>query len=125
MENQINIKIKTGETDVKIEKEINGEIVTTIEKQPVYSTYILKQTFRAIMYFEELTKKSVSNADENVTDLITMFYCLLKAANKDSFKYTLDEFIELLDDNQEQIEVFNNYLLAQAQPQDKKKQKKT
>lgn len=89
-------------------------------------TYILKQTFRAIMYFEELTKKSVSNADDNLSDLITMFYCLLKAANKDSFKYTLDEFIDALDDNQEQIEVFNNYLLtqAQAQPQGKKKVKK-
>lgn len=100
MEDSINIKIGSGET------------------------YILKQTFRAIMYFEELAKKSVNNADDNLTDLIIMFYCLLKAANKDSFKYTLDEFIEVLDENQEQVEVFNNYLLSKKQPEDKKKLKK-
>ena len=52
-----------------------------------------------------------------------MFYCLLKAANK-IHSNTQNEFIDAFDDNQEQIEVFNNYLLTQAQAQAQPKVKK-
>ena len=72
--------------------------------------FIIKQSFRALMLFEQLTGRSSNDIKENISDLITLFYCILKAANKQTFTFQLDEFVDYLDENQDKIEVFNNYL---------------
>lgn len=86
--------------------------------------YILRNSTRALLKFEELTGKSVLLINENYTDTITLFYSMLYGANKNTFKYGLDEFIDVLDDNEGSIEVFNNYLISQAPVENKKKVKK-
>ena len=72
--------------------------------------FIIKQTFRALMLFEEISGRNSNEIKENINDLMLLFYCILKGANKLTFQYSFDEFIDLLDDNQESIEVFNEYL---------------
>ena len=87
--------------------------------------YTLKPSTRSLLKFEDMTKKSVSKLDDNFSDIITLFYCMLYGANKDIFKLSFDEFIDIIDDNQESIEVFTEYLKNQAEPvEDKKKIKK-
>jgi hypothetical protein len=73
--------------------------------------YIIKQTFRALMYFEEMTGKKSFSADDSVRDITTLFYCFLKACNREIFKYTYDEFIDVMDDNQNIFEEFSDYLI--------------
>lgn len=89
--------------------------------------YTLKNSTRALMKFEEITKRSVTELNENFTDTIALFYSMLYGANKNTFKYSYEEFIDILDDNQNQIEVFSNFLIDQAKDkvvEPKKKVKK-
>jgi hypothetical protein len=76
--------------------------------------YLIKKSNRALMEFERVTGKSVFNLDDSYTSLITMFYCILKVNNQ-HFSYTLDKFIDLLDNNQDSIDVFNEFLLKEAE----------
>jgi hypothetical protein len=83
--------------------------------------FIIKQTFRSLMLFEEITKKPATQVNDSLTDIITLFYCVLKGANKTTFNYTQDEFIDLLDTHQDSINVFTDYLQSQAPEQTPKK----
>lgn len=83
--------------------------------------YKLKQSFRALMLVEKHIGKSVFAMDESLNNTVILFYYILQANNKNTFKFTLDEFIDLLDETPEAIEVFTEYLQAQQQPEDKKK----
>jgi hypothetical protein len=74
----------------------------------------VKQSFRALMMFEEITKRSVYQMNESVNDIITLFYCILKANNKDAFTYTFDQFVDLIDEAPESIDAFNSYLASNA-----------
>jgi len=84
--------------------------------------YQIKQSFRALMYFEEMQGKQYTES-QKISDQLAMMYCILKAANKETFKYSFDEFIDLIDDNQDQVEKFFNSLVKPEQ-QSKKKVKK-
>lgn len=75
--------------------------------------YIVKQSFRSLMEFEKITKKPAGEINVTINDMVTLLYCVLKSCNKETFKYTLDEFIDVLDDNGEAITDFSNYLLEQ------------
>jgi hypothetical protein len=89
--------------------------------------YIIKQSFRSLLLFEEITKRSANNFEENISDVITLFYCILKASNQKTFLFSLDQFIDLLDENQNSLNEFTNYLQDQAKDQkieNKKKIKK-
>lgn len=75
--------------------------------------YVVKKSMRALLLFEELTGKPMSKIDDSLNNTITLFYCILKVANKD-FNYTFDEFIDLIDENIDSINVFTEYLQSEA-----------
>jgi hypothetical protein len=86
--------------------------------------FIVKKSFRSLLLFEELSGKGIDQLKETLTDLMLLFYCILKANNKDTFNYTLDEFISAIDEAEEKpLDKFNEYLVGQAKGQvdDKKK----
>ncbi len=74
--------------------------------------YKVKKSYAALLKFEELTGRGVNEMKDNVTDLLTLFYCILSAAN-DNFNYSFKEFIKVIDDNESAVEVFNEYLMSQ------------
>ena len=76
--------------------------------------YTIKQSFRALMLFEELTGKSVSLMNETMADITKLFYCIVKGNNREKFNYTFDEFIDLLDAETEVFTVFTDFLQEQA-----------
>lgn len=53
-------------------------------------------SLRASFLYEEIAKKSSSKI-ENLKDNILMIYCLMVAHNKETFQYTFDEFVEILE----------------------------
>jgi spore coat polysaccharide biosynthesis protein SpsF (cytidylyltransferase family) len=77
--------------------------------------FLIKQSFRSLMEFEKMTKKPAPEMDVTVNDLITLFYCVLKAANKETFDYSFENFIDVLDNNSEVLNEFSNYLIKQQQ----------
>jgi hypothetical protein len=85
--------------------------------------FLIKQTFRSLLLFEEMTGVKYEK-DNKIGTQLKMLYCILKAANKETFKYDYDEFIDTLDDNQDSVQKFFEYLNSIANP-DKKKVKKS
>lgn len=83
--------------------------------------YKLKKSFRGLMLFEEMTGTPVTEMQENTGNMLKMFYCLLKGANKDIFILTWDEFIDYLDTNEDIVQDFNNYMVSLATPQPEQK----
>lgn len=86
--------------------------------------YLIKQSFRSLIMFEKLASKKINEVNDNVTDIVLLFYCILSGCNK-TFVYTFEEFLDILDENPESIEVFTNYLESQAQPIEETKKKQT
>ena len=95
----------------------------TITIQIAGVDYVIKQSFRSLLMFEDMTKSSVENMEENLNNTLTLFYCILKAGNRNTFLFSFDEFIDLMDSNVDSLTVFSEYLqsLAQAQELPKKK----
>ena len=85
----------------------------------------VKQSFRSLMLFEEMTQRSVYKMNETVNDTVTLFYCILKGNNKELFTYSFDQFVDLLDDSPEYFDQFNMYLLSSAEPAAKQTKKKS
>jgi hypothetical protein len=82
--------------------------------------YLIKQTFRSLMLFEEMTGIQYEN-DNKMGTQFKMLYCILKAANRDTFKYSWDEFLDLLDNNQESVQTFFDYIQKLSGKSTKKK----
>lgn len=59
-------------------------------------------SIRAMFRYEEMTGKS-SSAVETLEDNTTMIYCVLEACNKDSFELSFDEFLDLIEDGNDNI----------------------
>jgi cobyrinic acid a,c-diamide synthase len=57
-------------------------------------------------------------SDTKLTPQFKMLYCMLKAANKEAFKFNYDEFIDTLDENQDSVQKFFDYITELS---DKKK----
>jgi hypothetical protein len=72
--------------------------------------YVIKQSFRALMLFEEITGKNSFAANDTVKDITTLLYCFLKGANRETFKYTYDELLDIIDDHPEVFQDFADYL---------------
>lgn len=70
---------------------------------------VIKQSFRGLMMFEKMTGKSVYTANEDLNDIMTLFYCVIKANNK-SFKLSFDEFIDAIDNDPEVFEFYNKFI---------------
>lgn len=71
--------------------------------------WVLKRSMTAFLLFEELRKKPISELSNSLVDTLTIFYCILKAKNK-NFNYSFDEFVELLDDEIDALNNFNAYM---------------
>jgi hypothetical protein len=71
--------------------------------------FIVKKTNKALIDFEIMSKKKISQMDDSYTDTMTLFYCFLKSANRQTFLYNFDEFLDILDDNMDKMQVFNDY----------------
>ena len=85
--------------------------------------YNLKRSFRSLMEFETLTGKQASEVSNSVSDTIKLFYCMLKASNKDVFDYSLDAFIDAIDASPEMLSVFLEYLTDAARAETSAKKK--
>lgn len=88
--------------------------------------YILKQSFRSLLMFEEMTGKNITNINDSLTDTLKLFYCMLKASNE--FDYTYDQFVDIVDSNENSVDSFTNYLIelnSDNNSVDKKKVKKS
>lgn len=85
--------------------------------------YVIKKSFRSLMLFEQLSKKNVDEIGESVTDLMMLFYCILKANNK-HFEFEFEDFIDLIDDNQDTMDIFSEYIENQASEKQEQPQKK-
>ena len=85
--------------------------------------YTLKESTRSLLKFEELTKKSVGELNTTFTDNVTLLYCMLFGSNRNTFKYTYDEFIDVLDEG-DTLEMFNEFLTSQKKENKKKVMKK-
>jgi len=71
--------------------------------------YAVKQSFRALMLFEEMTGKNPLSMNENITDVMMLFYCFLRGANKD-FMFEFDAFVDVVDSDVGIFESFTGYL---------------
>lgn len=67
----------------------------------------LKYTFRSLMMFENITNSTFS--PQGVTDIITLFYCVVICSNRNT-DLTFDEFLDWLDDNQVEFKNFGVWL---------------
>lgn len=59
--------------------------------------YIFKRSYRGLMEFEKQAKKNVTEMTDSFNDIILLCYCLLLACNRDTFKYSFDQFIDQID----------------------------
>jgi hypothetical protein len=85
--------------------------------------YVMKKTNKGIIDFERLMGKSISKIDDTYEDNMSLFFTFLRAANRNTFKFTFDEFLDLLDENEDTIKVFNGFTesLASTIIEDNKK----
>lgn len=84
--------------------------------------YVIKQSFRSYLLFEEMTKKQISEI-QSFKDIITLLYCTLKGCNK-TFDYSFDDFIDIIDENPEVFEKFNEFNSSLVSNSDEKKSQK-
>jgi len=86
--------------------------------------YIVKRSYKSLMLFEDITKKTAMQMNESVNDIMILFYCVLKANNK-TFDYTLDGFIDAIDNSEDgAMEVFTDYLTSLVEDDSKSTKKK-
>lgn len=73
--------------------------------------YKINTSFRGIMLFEEMTGLKIAEMPETTTNMLKLFYCILKACNPEKFNYTFDQFIDMIDNDSTSFETFNEFLL--------------
>lgn len=86
--------------------------------------YTIKQSFRSLMIFENLTGINAFEANNSVNHLLMLFYSILKGCNKD-FEFEFEQFVDLIDENPESVELFSNFIQEQAKKQPEEKPSKT
>lgn len=79
------------------------KIKIKVEEFKVYKTNM------SIIDFELMAKKNISDLNDSFTDNMMLFFCMVKNANRQTFKYTFEEFMDLIDENDDNIKIFNNY----------------
>lgn len=67
----------------------------------------LKNTFRALIFFEEITGKSFTG--NGIKEILIYFYSVI-LANNSEFDMTFENFIDYLDDNKEKLNEFIEWL---------------
>ena len=76
----------------------------------------LKQSYRALMIFENITNKSLEL--KTTTDIIYYFYSVVVASSK-HYDYLFDDFMDWLDNNQEKLNEFVNWNVEIMEQQNK------
>lgn len=72
-------------------------------------TYTLRQSLRAMMYFEEHTGRQVAEA-KGLSDLVTMFFFTLLCCNREIWKMDIEEFTDTLDRYPELLAEYSAFL---------------
>lgn len=67
----------------------------------------LKYGFRALMCYEQINGETF--AAHNISDIITFFYCIVMTSEK-GINLSYDEFIDWLDENPQQLNIFSEWL---------------
>ena len=67
----------------------------------------LKYTFRAMMLYENILKKSFS--PETTTDVLVFFYCVIISSDKDLI-FPFDDFLNWVDADPYKVVEFSNFL---------------
>ena len=67
----------------------------------------LKYTLRSMMMYENITGKTF--APEGVSDILTFFYCVVVASAK-NYELKFDDFLDVIDENQERLNEFSLWL---------------
>jgi hypothetical protein len=70
--------------------------------------FILKNTMRTIMIFEEISGKGIIDIS-TTKDYLQWLYSTLVGCNRDTFTYSWDEFIDLIDENPQLPISFNEF----------------
>ena len=74
--------------------------------------YQLKQSFRSLMTFEKMTGKNAFEANISINDTLTMYYCLTKEANRETFTLTFDEFLDAMDEQPEAFTQYKDFMVS-------------
>jgi hypothetical protein len=74
--------------------------------------YRIKKTYRSLLLFEELTGKGITEMQQSLKDLLQLFYCIVQANN--TIDFTFSEFVQMIDDEPQVMDVFNDYLVNSA-----------
>jgi len=73
--------------------------------------YKVKRTMRSIMMFEQITGRSVSEISDKIGDILTFYFCILKACNKQTMaNVDFDAFVDLIDEHEEVFEQISEAL---------------
>lgn len=67
----------------------------------------LKYSFRALMIYENITKKSFN--PQGISDVVIFFYSIVVASSKDT-SLTFDDFLDWMDENTTAINDFSLWL---------------
>ena len=67
----------------------------------------LKYTLRSMMMYENITGKTF--APEGVSDILTFVYCVVVASAK-NYELEFDDFLDLIDENQDKLNEFSLWL---------------
>lgn len=87
--------------------------------------YTIKQTFRTFFLFEEMSGKSIALADiSTFADTFKLLYCALKANNKDTFKFSFDEFVDIVDEQPEVLSQFSEFMNTETKEVSEENKKK-
>lgn len=72
--------------------------------------YKVKRTNRSLMFFENYTKKSIDELSGTMTDILTLFYCVLHV-NNENFNFSFEDFCDILDEYPQVFSDFQQYLI--------------
>ena len=75
----------------------------------------LKYSIRSMIMYENMTEKTF--APTSLTDVITFMYCVVVSSAKD-YSISFDEFIDYLDENQNAINEFGDWLQSSSNSND-------
>lgn len=67
----------------------------------------LKYSLRSMMMYENVTNSTF--APSSITDIITLFYCVVITSMKD-YSYSFDAFLDWLDENTDKLEDFSQWI---------------
>lgn len=82
----------------------------------------LKKTLRSLLLFESITDRPFSVT--TTTDVLSYFYCVVLASKPD-IELSFEEFIEILDEQPNSLQDFQNWLIKSNEIQGSISKKKT